>query len=219
MIVKDFINKDFPLLTENNTVKKALVLMKDYRIEHLPVSLNGAIGVLSYESINLLDASTKLIKLISMLKQISISPQDHIWEALRSFQQMDSCIIPIINNNKEYLGVLSIWEITSHLNAIFPISTGGAILQMNMNYRNYSLAELATIVESANCKITLLSVFPEPASQHVNIVFSIDKNDATEAISALERHGFLVDSWFMNKGKIDSLLEERYNAFLKYINI
>ncbi len=219
MIVKDFTNNNLPLLTGTDTAEKALQVMKEFRLENILVTINDQIGVVSYDNISLLPITTLLQSTSTFQHRITISTHDHIWEALRAFQQHDTCVLPVIDSKKKYVGGLSIWEISQRLYDIFPINNGGAILQMEIPYRNYSLSELANIIEGTNCKVTMLTVFPIKDSNNISLVFSIDKNDATETIQALDRHGYTVDSWFMNKGKIDSMMEERYSAFMKYINI
>jgi hypothetical protein len=50
-------------------------------------------------------------------------------------------------------------------------------------------------------------------------VLRINQEDATDVIQALQRYDFDVKSWFMDKGKIDSVAEERYNAFINYMDV
>lgn len=219
MIVENFINTSLPILQETDKARSALNLMKTHRLEHICATINGHIGILSHEHISLASKELLLKDMSSYHRRLSISSDSHIWEALRTFNQYDTCILPVINDEKTFVGSISIWDISQHIYDIFPIDNGGAILQMEMPYQNYSLSELARIIEGTNSKITTLNVFPVKNSSFIKLVFCIDKNDATECIQALERHGYAVDSWFMNKGKIDSLMEERYSAFMKYINI
>ena len=177
------------------------------------------VGIISLNDISVLPQDATLKHAASRHHPVSISSDSHMWEALRSLNQNETCILPVINNKHKYIGAISIWDISQRLHEIFPINNGGAILQLEMPYQSYSLSELAQILEGTNTKITMLNVFPTENNSQVYLVFCIDKNDASESIHALERHGYVVDSWFMNKGKIDNLMEERYSAFMKYINI
>lgn len=219
MIVENFINNTLPLLQETDSIQSALRLMKEHRLEHFCAIINGHVGIISLKNISVLPKEATLLQASTYHRRISVTSTNHIWEALRTLNQYDTCILPILNSNKRYIGTISIWDISQHLYEIFPIDNGGAILQMTMPYQNYSLSELSQIIEGTNTKITMLNVFPLKNSNHIDLVFCIDKKDATESIQALERHGYMVDSWFMNKGKIDNLMEERYSAFMKYINI
>lgn len=219
MIVEDFINKTLPSLLETDSIQSALKVMKEHRLEHFCTTINAHVGIISLEEISALPPEATLLQAATYHRRVSVSTKNHIWEALRTFNQFDTCILPVVNDSKKLVGSISIWDISQRLYEIFPIDNGGAILEMEMPYQNYSLSQLAQIIEGNNTKITMLHVFPIKNSTNINLVFCIDKNDASESIQALERHGYMVDSWFMNKGKIDNLMEERYSAFMKYINI
>lgn len=219
MLTKDFTNIDIPVLNDNRTVKKAQQVMKKHRLDSVAAIINGNLGLLTKESLKNIPTETPLIDIEQHFIKVSISGESHIWEAINTFKTYEISLLPIVDENNAYIGVAKLKNIFNRILDIFPIGNGGAILELEVNYRNYSLSELSNIVEGAEAKITLLSVVPTNISTNVMVVFSIDKDDASEVINALERHSYQVNSWFMNKGKIDSILEERYSAFMKYINV
>lgn len=219
MVTKDFTNIDIPALDENCTVEDAQRMMKKYHLTSIAATINGNLGIFDSESFKSLPKETPLENLAQVHIKVSVAEHAHIWETINTFNIYETNLLPIVNNENEYIGVAGLRTIFKRVFEIFPIGNGGAILELEVSYRGYSLSELSSIVENAEAKITLLSVVPMTTSNNVMVVFSIDKDDATEVISALERHGYQVNSWFMNKGKIDSILEERYSAFMKYINV
>jgi acetoin utilization protein AcuB len=219
MLTKDFTNISFPLLKQSNSVTDTLNLMDEYNIDTLPANIDGKLGIYKKEDILILNESSTLSQNDDLFQIVSISDTDHIWEAIRTFNTYETELLPVVDNKNNYCGAIMQKDVFNRLFEIFPVGNGGAILELEVNYRNYSLSELANIVEGAEAKISLLSVTPISASNNVLVVFSIDKDDATEVINALERHSYHVNSWFMNKGKIDSIIEERYSAFMKYINV
>lgn len=219
MLTKDFTNTSLPLLGENHSIKEVLSLMQKHHLKHLTAYIGGNYGFFSYDTISMLSSNTTLAKIEQLLHQGALSTKDHIWESIRTFNKYEAELLPILDEEGLFCGSVSVRDIFNRLLDVFPIGNGGAIVEIEMSYQNYSLQELGGIVEGANAKINLLSVFPIDGTSKVNVVFSIDKNDATEVIQALERHSYHVNAWFMNKGKIDNILEERYDAIMQYINM
>lgn len=219
MQTKQFINTALPLLSENDTVNHALHLMKEFRLEHFPACINGNHGLFSHDTLHIIPKDTLLSKVEQLFYKVCISTKDHIWLSIASFNQYETDILPLVDKDGLFCGSVLQRDVFDGISEIFPIGNGGAIIELEMSYLNYSLQELGGIVEGTNAKITLLSVFPIEGTTKINIVFSIDKNDASDVIQALERHSYHVNAWFMNKGKIDNILEERYDAFMKYINV
>ena len=219
MLTKDFTNTRFPLLDENHEVKRAMHLMREFHIEHVSACIHGNYGFLSYDNLRIIPEHTTLDKLDNKLTKCKLITKDHIWKSLGTFNQYEATALPMLDEKGSYYGTVLGKDIFSRIHEIFPIANGGAILELEMSYQSYSIHELGGIVEGSNTKITQLSIFPIKESSKISVVFSIDKNDASELIQALERHSIHVNAWFMNKGKIDNILDERYEAFMKYINV
>lgn len=219
MLIKEFINTQLPLLNGKHNVKKALKVMKEFHIGYLSVYINGNYGYLSYTALKEIAKDTLLSETEHLMVKISLLISSHIWESARLFSQYETEVFPVVNENNIFCGSLQQKDIFAHIPNIFPIENGGAILELEMSYQDYSLSEISNIVEGNNAKIILLSVLPIKGTSKVNITFTIDKIDATEVIQSLERHNYQVKAWFMNNGKIDNILEERYDAFMKYINV
>lgn len=219
MLTKEFINTTLPLVSEKDSVKKAKQVMKDFRLEHLTACIHGSYGFLSYDTLNIVPENTLLEKVEQLLTKVSLLTKEHIWISMGTFNQNETEVLPLLDENNLFCGSVLLRDLFNRISEMFPIGNGGAIIELEMSYQNYSLHELGGIVEGTNAKVTLLSVFPIKNTTKVHIVFSIDKNDATDVIHALERHSYHVNAWFMNKGRIDNILDERYDAFMKYINV
>ncbi len=219
MLTKDFINTTFSLPDGDTTIEKALKIATDNRLEQFPACINGHYGFFFNVDLEMLPQETTLNRVEQLMKKNALNSDDHIWESIRSFHYLNTDVLPVTDKYNNLLGVVLMKDIFKRVFDIFPIGNGGAILELELSYNNYSLHELSGIVENTNSKITLLSIFPIEGTTKVNVVFSINKKDATEVIQALERHSYHVNAWFMNKGKIDHIQEERYEALMNYINV
>ncbi len=219
MLAKNFINTSLPLLNDRHKVGDALKLTRKHRLQQFPTRINGTYGFFSHKLIEAVKENTPLSRLEYLMQKVHLLTDDHIWKSINTFNEHKTTVLPVLNKEQTFVGTVLTKDIFSRLSEFFPINNGGAILEIEMAYRNYSLSELANIVEGANAKITLLSVFPIEKTSKVKVVFSIDKTDASELIQALDRHGLHINAWFMNRGEIDNMKKERYSALMNYINV
>ena len=219
MLTKDFVNNAFILATGKTTVAEALEQSKKFRVPQIPVCVNGVCGLLYNSDLVLFAPDAILSEAFHLMHKVQLSADDHIWKSLRSFRDYEARALPVVDLDNKTIGVVLLRDVSMHIFDIFNVGSDGAILELEVSYNSYSLSELSGIVETAGAKITLLSVFPIDESARVKVVFGIDKNDASEIIQSLERYEYQVNAWYMNKGKIDDIIEERYDAFMNFINV
>ena len=219
MLTKDFVNKAFILATGKTTVAEALEQSKKFRVPQIPVCINGVCGLLHNSDLVLFAPDLTLSSAFHLIHKVQISANDHIWKSLRSFRSYEARAMPVVDTGNKFVGIVLLRDVLARVFDVFNVGNDGAILELEVNYNSYSLSELSGIVETADAKITLLSVFPIDDSARVKVVFGIDKDDASEIIQSLERYEYQVNAWYMNKGKIDDILEERYDAFMNFINV
>lgn len=219
MLTKKITNTDFVLLKEDDTIHKAIQTMASYEGKHVCARIADTFGIFSTDTLLTLNSEATLLSIKHHFQEAKATAENHIWQTINSLQQCNTDILPVVDKQDNYIGTVNITDIINQLMEIFPIANGGAILQLSMKYRDYSLTEIANIVESTNTKITLLTVNPIEVEDQIHVTFSIDKTDANDIIQTLERHNYTVNAWYINKSNIDHLLEERYSAFLQYINV
>lgn len=219
MVTKDFTNIHIPLLNHLTNIEQAMELMKANGVDHIGAYIDDSYGYFALADIREHAKDQSLAEIVDLMHKVTVLSDSHVWESLYTLVHYNTCLLPVINKHGDFCGNILAKDIFKKLVNIFPIGNGGAILQIVLNYRDYSLTELSAIVESNNTKITLLAVTPIVDSDQVNVTFGIDKNDATEVMHALERHDYAIEAWFVNKSEIDHMLEERYSAFMKYINV
>ena len=99
MLTIDLINKNIPRLKLQDTVGKALQLIVDYKVSHLPVvSENKFVGLLSEE--DLLDQDDEKTPVELLQKNFtftSVQHNVHFLNAVNCSIQFDTTVVPVIN--------------------------------------------------------------------------------------------------------------------------
>jgi hypothetical protein len=108
-------------------------------------------------------------------------------------------------------------EILTHSFANSGLSQTGGIIVLEMNARNYSLAEIARISEVNGLKI-LQSQIESLSDNNNTILVSLKFNsfDLQYTIATLKRYNYII--YYSTYSEIDESQENKINWLLKYIN-
>ena len=131
-LTKDLINNNIPRLKLQDTVRKALQLIDDYRITHLPVVSDGKyLGLISEE--DLLDVGEDkgtLEFLQEHFLQVSVLDRVHFLNAVNSSIQYDTSIVAIVDAEKKYIGAATSFDLLKVLGTFSGAAQMGGIIHL-----------------------------------------------------------------------------------------
>ncbi len=109
MLNKDIISASLPTLSQNDTIFRALQLMTDYHVSHLPVITDDKyIGLVSEDQLlNTEDDNQLLEKLQSEFSSLSVNANMHFIEAIRLTNEYTLSVIPVIDNDNTWVGSIT----------------------------------------------------------------------------------------------------------------
>jgi hypothetical protein len=87
-----------------------------------------------------------------------------------------------------------------------------------MNSRNYSLSEIARIVELEDAKILSSYITPNVENETFDITLKINQVDLSRILSSFSRHGYFVKEHY-NQAQFVEDLKSRYDSLIKYLDI
>ena len=220
MTAKSLIALDIPALSIEQTGRDAFHLLSDYHVQHLPVINEGKlVGLLSeedifnhklYEPIGLYD--------FSLLRGFSVRENEHIFEVMRVMGENRLTVIPVTDDQGKYLGLISQNDLLRFFAHTGSFTEPGAVLLLEMNRRDYSLANIARIVEEENVRILSAFVTSTPDPEEVEVTLKLNRNDLGRVIASLERHEYTVKETFGEIEHADGL-RERYDSLMNYLNV
>ena len=116
MLTIELINNNIPRLKLQDTVSKALQLINDFRVTHLPVvSDEKYLGLISEEDLQ--DAEEKMP--IELMQEnfidIAVHDNEHFLTAVTCSNQYDTTVVPVINEEKELKGVITTTDLLKAL--------------------------------------------------------------------------------------------------------
>jgi len=220
MFAINYISDVIPALKNSDTGINALNWMEVYRISHLPVVSNEKfIGVISDAEIyDLNKADAQIGSYTLQLQNIYIKENQHVYEAFRLMHQNNLSIIPVVDDEFKYLGVISYREVMDALNDIINLQNPGGLLVLEMPVQNYSLVEVSQIVESNNARI-LSSYVSSTDSITALLTLKINAEDLSAIIQTFERYDYYIKYSFNTNDLNESITRERFESLMNYLNI
>lgn len=210
-----------PPLKSTDEIEKAKTWMEELRLSELPVADHGVFkGLLSEEMI--IDAEELKINVGSyeLNGQDAIVALDtHYYNVLKTSYSLGTRLVAVMDENEQYMGVISIENVVeAFANSSF-VNTPGAILILSMEFRDYSLAEISRIVEMDEAKILSSHILADPEDPtKIKLTLKINKEEITHLASSLESRGYRISESF-NKSQMDEDDQDRYDALMKYLKI
>ena len=95
----------------------------------------------------------------------------------------------------------------------------GGIIILELRSNDYSLSEIAQIVEGNDSKILSLYVKSAPTNEFVEITLKLNKTDISAVIQTFERYSYKIKAIYAENKEIDIMLKDRLDSFLNYLNI
>ncbi len=215
----ELISEEIPPLTHTDTGEKALRWMDEFKVSHLPVLKNGNfVGVISESDIlDKMDVQDTLDKLFDHLPRPYVNENAHIYEVLAKISEHKLSVLPILDDNEKYLGCTSIHNLITKIANTGSIKESGGIIVLEVNAVDYSMAQIAQIVESNNAKILSSYIMSPSDSNKLEVTLKINQIELDRIIRTFERYDYTIKASFQ-KSSGDEDVQFRYDALMNYLN-
>lgn len=220
MFAEEIISNTIPPLKINDTVQKALDRMNDFKLKHMPV-VNEAtlLGLVSEDDLLNVDEHDAGLTAsgVNFLPAFTLS-NAHTYDVIRLMSQLKLTSVPVLDQQKNYLGLISINEIVDAVAEQYAVNEPGGIIVLEISNRDNSLAHIAQIVEADNAQILSSYVNSFEDSTRLEVTIKVNKTEITSLVASFERYDYLVKEVY-NNTQIDDGSQERYDSFMNYLNV
>jgi predicted transcriptional regulator len=221
LLAKELISEVIPSLRLNDTGQKALNWMEIFRISHLPVvDDHEYIGLISDKSIydlNLIDKQMDECREYMVRPQIRIN--QHIYEIVSVISEWKISVVPILDLYHQYKGVVSVLDVAQHFADLFAVRDPGGVIVLELNPLDYSLAQIARIVEENDAKILSLYVSRYENSTAIKVTLKVNVIDLSPIIQTFVRYDYTISAVFMDSSKLKDLYDDRFDQLMRFMNM
>jgi len=221
MLAKDLISDTVPALRTSDNGQKALYWMDIFRISHLPIVNNqDFLGLISDKDVYDHNMAEEPIGNHSLsLFSPYVTYDQHLYEVMELASRLNLTVVPVLDHNSHYLGVITLNDLLHYFADFSALKEPGAIIVLDMNIHDYSLAQIAQIVESNDAKILSVCVSSHSSSTKLEVTVKINRTDLSSIVQTFNRYNYIIKSTFMDEEDMNNFYENRYEMFMKYLNI
>jgi len=220
MLAIELISEYIVPLKTSDTALTALSLMEEFKVKHLPiVNENLFLGLISEDDIYAYNQFDEAVGAHPLAKpQISILEHQHIYDVLSAFQLDNLSLLPVIDAKNKYLGSIHTWVLISQLAEITGVINPGGIIVLEMNVLDYSLSQIAQIIESNNSKLINLYVRTHSDSTRLEVTMKLNTMDIEAVLQTFYRYNYLVRAYYTEE-KLNSKIHDNYDSLMNYLNL
>ena len=221
MFANDLISDVIPSLRLTDNGQKALNWMEIFRISHLAVVDNHEyIGLIADKTIYDLNLNETLMQdCRDHILQPHVRYNQHIYEVVSLVSEMKISVVPVLDQESHYRGVITVTDLAQKFADLVAVKEPGGVLVLELNPIDYSLAEIARIVEGNDAKILSLYVSRIADSKEITVTLKINTLDLSAIIQTFVRYNYTINAVFMDNSILKNLYEDRFELFMKYLNI
>lgn len=220
MFAHELISDSIPALRTSDTVQKVHERMAEFRVNHLPiVNDKQFLGLVSDEDlVEVQDSNAPVGSLSLALYNPFVYEEQHVYDVIRLFYEQKLSLVPVLDSNKNYKGLISINTMMEYVATITSVKEPGGIIILEITNRNNSLAHISQIVESDNAQILSSYVQSFPDSTKLEITLKLNRTDLSSIIASFLRYDYHVKATF-NDTKSDDGTSDRYDQLMNYLDI
>ncbi len=221
MLAKELISDIVPALKTSDTGLDAINWMEVFRVSHLPIVNNMAfLGLISDVDIyDLNKADEPLGNHTLSYSKPYVYENQHIYDVIELASRLKLTVVPVLDQNDEYLGLITQGQLLERFADLIAAHTQGGIVELELQMRDYSLSEIARIVEDADAKILSLYVTPLLEEDKCSIAIKLNRTDLEPVLNAFDRYGYSVSTTYVDSDSYDETVKRNYDSLMKYLSM
>jgi acetoin utilization protein AcuB len=221
MIAKQLFTDSVVPLKPSDNGTFAISQMEEFRLSHLPI-VDGQdfLGVISDKDIMTLHEPDLMIgSYMLSLNRAYVTEEQHIYEIIKIFSTLNLTMLPVVNTKNQYLGAITLSTLVRNVADMAAIHNPGGIIVLEINDKDYSLAEIAQIVESNDAKIMSHYITSHPDSTKLEVTIKVNRIDIGPVLQTFFRYNYLVKMSWSQEDAYNEGLQDRFDALMNYLNI
>ncbi|GHB30455.1 CBS domain-containing protein [Mongoliitalea lutea] len=217
----EYINNLIPPLKITDQTGKALLWMEEIRTNCLPVVQDKFFkGLVTDEQIYTLNQPKLTMDAVELENQACFVYLDkHIYDVIRTAAEFHTNMVAVLDKNNEYLGVITMEDAITAFADSLSIQSNGAVIVLSMFMTDYSMSEIARVIESENAKILSSFIASDPLDDSkIKLTLKLDKTELRHVKATLERFGYHVLDHYQEQAGV-SEDQERIDNLFRFLDI
>ena len=207
-----------PAHPQDRGISARVMLMDEFKVLHLVVENGKLLGIVSEEDLWSMHNQEKPVKnILQRLKQAQVTFEHDVFEIVKLVNEHDLSLIPVVDKGR-YMGAIRPRSILKALASIVAMQSDGGVLILEMNKNDYSMSEMAQIIESNGAKTLSSNISNHRENKTLEVTLKLNVNDLKPIIKHLNDINTLSTAYY-DQSEPNNDLHERYDSLMRYLNI
>jgi len=220
VVGSDLIVTDIHPLSHLHNVEAVLQWMDDLKVKHCPILKKDTFwGLISEDdALEQSNLNATLDVVFDHLPRTMVFDNDHIYDVLAKIGEFKLSVLPILNKNQQYVGCTTVHHLLQQIASSSLIQERGGVIVLEMNQHDYSMSQIAQIVESNGAKILSLSVASIPHSTKIEVTVKLNEVDIERILQTFIRFDYTIKASYQTSSLADEL-QYRFESLMHFLNI
>lgn len=220
MLIEKYIDKEKLTISPEYDIFKILDIFDNSELNCAPLVENGKyLGLVEEKTFFELETNADTpFDVRAYAKDYYVLPGQSLFDACNVLFENDIDIVPVADEEKNYLGVLTVRSLLQAI-TVYNESQQNGIIWYSVSNTDLHLSQMAYIVEENGAHIVSLSVLPDEDSTNLTVMVKLDTANVAPVVQSLERHGYSVEYSRFHSQKEESDLQRNYNNLMVYLNV
>ncbi|MFY8213003.1 MAG: CBS domain-containing protein [Flavobacterium sp.] len=216
--IQDYLKQDHKAISRNEDIASVQDFFEEMNYSHFPVTdQENYVGNLNAEDALSFDASKSVADYQYVLESFFANTTMSWFEVLEIATKNQANVVPVLNEQNTYVGYYELDDILLFFQDTPLIKDPGPILVVQKGIQDYSLGQIAQIVESNNGK--LLGAFVSATvDSKIEITLKLALGPLNEIIQTFRRYNYEIVSQHQDDQYMTNL-KERSDYLDKYLNL
>ena len=219
MLASNCINHEIPFLQPEDKGLTALSLLEEFKVNEMAlVSKDKYLGM--FTELDLLDYECiegEIKGLKAEFKKPFVMEDDHLMDAVSVMVSENLTLLPVLSIDEKYMGCIDQATLLQKIGTAEGFSAIGGVLELEIGVHDYTMAEVARIVESNDIKILHSYLTAAPDSNLLRLTLKLNQSNLSRLIQSFERFGYTVTASYQ-QDEYEEDLKRRYDSFIRYLN-
>jgi acetoin utilization protein AcuB len=219
MLNKQIISSEITPLQLHQTVEEAISHMESQEQHQMPVVSEGHFQGLVMEE-DLLDAAPDetLASLNTEFLPFSVNSEDHFLTAARLSVSRHLHLVPVVTPEKEYFGAITTNELMNQLTRLTGLMDSGALIVMEMDPAQFSISEIARLVETNDAHILQLNTAPNEINGQLQVTIRLNRLQVSDIVATFQRYDYQV-VYYAGEEQFENELRRNYQHLMNFLEM
>lgn len=221
MQAKDLMTDNIVILKTSDSAATALSLMEELRVSHLPIVNNEVfLGLISDNDIfEINDMEVPIGNHNLSLIRPYVFANNHIFDVIRLVAEQSLTLVPVLDDKENYLGCITLARLVNNFVQITSVNHPGGIIVLEVTAHDYTLSQIAGIVESNDAKVlcSYLTTFED--SNKLEVTIKVNKIDIGGIIQTFNRYDYIIKGFYGEESRYGDLLDDRFQSLMKWLDV